>query len=81
VLRLFGVPGLSIKQFDSSIDPSSTLLPNYPEFPDSCLLVKFPILKDISNVLIYRTHILFEQLSHLHLSLALLANYRGFLGS
>jgi hypothetical protein len=67
VLRLFGVPGLSIKQFDSSFDPSSALLPNYPEFPDSCLLVKFPILKDISNVLICRTHILFKQISHLHL--------------
>src|SRR5665647_1534527 len=43
-------------------DLTCTLLPNYPEFPDSCLPVQLAFLENVHQVLIDRTNVLLEQL-------------------
>ena len=48
-------------------DFTITFQANYPEFPDSCLLVAFCFRVNVPNVLIDGSNILVEQLRHLSL--------------
>ncbi|MNE57559.1 hypothetical protein D3C80_1525300 [compost metagenome] len=50
--------------FDLSGDLASSLLTNYPEFPDGCILLKLAFIVDIDEVFIDGSNVFVIQLGH-----------------
>jgi hypothetical protein len=60
----YGKNGVEVVVLDLARDFPSAFLANYPEFPDSCPRVYFPLLHKVLKVLIDSTNVFLEQLRH-----------------
>jgi hypothetical protein len=56
--------GLEVVMLHVAINLPSALLSNYPEFPNSCLSVRFRLSENIHQMLVNRMHIFLKKFSH-----------------